>query len=128
MLAHLVFSLIVCYGVIAVPTGELNQNAVNQEQKIAQHELNDELISKIADFTDDKTNFMLGITSKTINAMTEERNKKNRLLQIRNHCGLKQYFQVTSNGHEFFTRSILDSPRNKNFYSGRTVYILFSQN
>ena len=65
---------------------------------------------------------MLGISSKELNAMTEKRNRKNRLLKIREHCGFKIYLQLTSNGYQIFSSSIRDPIRNYNYRVTQTEF------
>jgi hypothetical protein len=65
-----------------------------------------DILSQIVDLSDKETSFMLGCSSKCLNEMTEIRNKHNRQLRMKEHCGVGKYLDMTSNGYFLFTSSI----------------------
>jgi hypothetical protein len=85
--------------------------------------LPEELLSKIVDLTDDDNCLTVGCVSRVFNKISEARNNEKRLPLIRNHCGFKQYFQLTSNGHLILSKSIKDPLSNLGKVQNPTQFI-----
>ena len=70
-----------------------------------------DIIKSIADVSDDKTSAIMGMVSKGFNMATEDKNQKNRLIEILNYCGSTQYLRLTSNGFKIFSRSLYSTSK-----------------
>jgi hypothetical protein len=121
------FLFYACNGVLAVSSNTLQVDLMKTiSTQPTQETLPNDLISKIVDLTDTKTSFSVGMVSKELNKMTENRNKRNRLIKIRKYCGFDLYTQLTSSGYQVVSKNIHDN-RFGAYYGHSTTQVLIKE-